>query len=45
MKCKEYDKEMLKIDINWLKGYGITENEAKDFIISLVRNRKWKNEE
>ncbi len=33
---QEYNQEDFNIDVEWLKGYGIPEQEAKDFLNKML---------
>ena len=37
----KYNNDYLNIDIEYLEGYGIPYDDAKEFIISLVKYREW----
>jgi len=39
-KITSYSKEDMKTDIEWLRGYGISETEAKTFIEFIIKKSK-----
>ena len=36
---KEYTEESLRIDVDWLAGYGVDRKEAKKFILNLLKSK------